>query len=190
MRITRRWLRRSRGPRGAWEEPKLDLSRPVDLYTRIIDDNIGLKPDERYERLDGVYLMLGFVSAMRPVRSAMSNVRDRYFVTARPRVGAADRSHLFLGNYAFAEGDYTDAMAEYEQVIAKGDESPYYNEATVGVVSHKLSGTTRRCSFVDLLDRSIEYERGSAASCRTRPMPFGSWRFRLPTVRPNATWTR
>jgi len=44
-------------------EPKLDLSGPVALYKRIISDNRGLPPEEQYERLDGVYLMLGFVYA-------------------------------------------------------------------------------------------------------------------------------
>ena len=155
------------------EEPQLDLALPVKLYQRIIDDNVGLAPDQRYERLDGVYLMLGFcysdeTSAQRDERLARAVFRD--LIREVPESELADRSHLFLGNYAFAEGDYTDAMAEYEQVISKGDDSPYYNEAVYQLAwsRYKLSeyGEALRL-FVDLLDRSLEYERGTG-----RELPY------------------
>jgi tetratricopeptide (TPR) repeat protein len=102
------------------EEPKLDLTRPVELYKHIIEDNVGLALDQRYERLDGVYLMLGFcysdeTSAQRDDQLARSVFRD--LIREVPESELADRSHLFVGNYAFAEGDYAEAMAAYEQAV-------------------------------------------------------------------------
>lgn len=138
-------------------EPRLDLSRAVALYKRIIEDNQDLPAGERYERLDGVYLMLGFVyaeenaalpSADYPARnesgdpfdptsfedvserkSLLAKATFRQLIERMPESELADRAHLFLGNFLFDEGSFDEAIAEYRFVYDRGEEGPYFDEA-------------------------------------------------------------
>jgi TolA-binding protein len=138
-------------------EPQLDLSAPVALYKRIIADNVDLPPEERYERLDGVYLMLGFVYAEQNAalpeadypeetergevfdptsfedvserKSLLAKATFRELIERMPESELADRAHLFLGNFLFDEGDFDGAIAEYRYVYDRGEEGPYFDEA-------------------------------------------------------------
>ncbi|MEZ4321396.1 MAG: tetratricopeptide repeat protein [Myxococcota bacterium] len=137
--------------------PKLDLSRPVALYKRIIADNRDKPREEQYERLDGVYLMLGFVyseeNAALPERdypepvegqpkfdptdwdqvlarkSELAKATFRELISTMPDSELADRAHLFLGNFLFDEGEFGPAVAEYKFVYDKGEDGPYYDES-------------------------------------------------------------
>lgn len=138
-------------------EPRLDLSGSVALYKRIIEDNVDLPADDRYERLDGVYLMLGFVyaeeNALLPEpdypetaanglvfdpasfedvserKSTLAKATFRELIAKMPESELADRAHLFLGNFLFDEGDFDGAIAEYRFVYDRGEDGPYFDEA-------------------------------------------------------------
>ena len=144
-------------------EPQLDLSRPIALYERIIADNAMLEPADRYERLDGVYLMLGFcltdeTSAQRDEMRARQVFAE--LIQAAPDSELADRSHLFLGNFHFADGDNASAIAEYAEVVAKGEKSPYFTEAIYQMAWSRYRQNEYDQAldqFVELLDLSERY---------------------------------
>ncbi len=112
--------------------PRRDLAKSTALYERIIADNKDLPPEQRYERLDGTYLMLGFVLNDRnSVQFDEARARALFaeLIQVLPESELADRSHLFLGNFAFADNSFEEALAEYEAVVAKGPEGKYFEEA-------------------------------------------------------------
>jgi len=143
-------------------EPKMDLSGPISLYEKIVADNIALPPEERYERLDGAFLMLGFCyddsnSLQRDQPRAMEIFQQ--LVDVVPDSELADRSHVFLGNNKFEEGDFDTAVAEYNQVFARGPDSPYYSEAMYQLAwaHYKESRYDEAMDlFVRLLDESAK----------------------------------
>jgi TolA-binding protein len=178
-------------------QPKLDLARPVALYKRIIADNRNKPDDERYERLDGVYLMLGFIyseeNAALPERdypkpldpedpeydedaepfdpanfeqvrlrkNELANATFRELIDQLPDSDLADRAHLFLGNFLFDEGQFEEAIAEYELVYAKGEEGPYFDDAVYQLAwtHYKLDDYDNAVPrFTEVLDRSVEQE--------------------------------
>jgi TolA-binding protein len=149
------------------EEPKLDLSNSIMLYQTIVDDNLALPPEDRYERLDGALLMLGFcysdeTSAQRDEMAARKVFHQ--LIDEMPESDLADRSHLFLGNYSFADSDYAAAIDQYSKVMEKGEESPYFNEAIYQLAwaRYKLSGYDAALTlFTRLLDLSVESKRAS-----------------------------
>ena len=149
------------------EEPKLDLSNSIALYQTIVDDNLALPSEDRYERLDGALLMLGFcysdeTSAQRDEMAARKVFHQ--LIDEMPESDLADRSHLFLGNYAFADSDYAGAIAQYSKVMEKGEDSPYFNEAIYQLAwaRYKLSGYDAALTlFTRLLDLSVESKRAS-----------------------------
>ena len=84
------------------EEPRVDLSKSVNLYWEIVEHNRGLSLEQRYERLDAVYLMLGF--CFMDSNSAQKNAqgaRDVFgeLIEVFPDSDLSDRAHLFLGNF-------------------------------------------------------------------------------------------
>ena len=143
-------------------EPKLDLEGPIALYERIVADNIKLPPEDRYERLDGAFLMLGFCyndqrSKQQDVDRAMEVFQQ--LIDEVPDSELADRSHLFLGNNLFDEGDFDAAVAAYNEVFARGTDSPYYSEAMYQLAwaHYKESRYDEAMDlFVRLLDESAK----------------------------------
>ncbi len=114
------------------EPPRIDLQPAIDLYLRIIEDNLKLPVEEQYEFLDGTYYMLGFTytdpnSAQKDEDLAQQAFKD--LVTQRPESDLADAAHLFLGNHYFDYNETDKAIAEYRTVYDKGPEGDYYNEA-------------------------------------------------------------
>nr|MBA2321334.1 tetratricopeptide repeat protein [Deltaproteobacteria bacterium] len=156
----------------AGAEPKLDLSRSVALYQRIIDDNRDLPVDQRYERLDGAYLMMGYVltdenSAQRSDEAAKVVFRD--LISTLPDSDLADRAHLFLGTLAFGEGKYDEAIAEYQAVYDRGEKSPYFQEAIYQLAWSRFNLSDyppAMAGFAQLLDLS---DRDFAATGRNSP---------------------
>lgn len=114
------------------EEPKRDLSRSLDLYQKIISDNRDRPASERYERLDGTFLMLGFVyNDPNSIQYDEAKAKETFqeLIRTLPESELADRAHLFLGNFAFADNEFDTALAEYELVYGKGEAGKYYEEA-------------------------------------------------------------
>ena len=146
------------------KEPYKDLTRPIEMYQRIIDDNRDKPEDEKYERLDGVYLMLGFcfsddTSAQRDPVLARAVYTE--LVEELPDSDLADRGHLFLGNFLFEEGDFEGAVAEYTYVFEKGQDGPYYTDAMYQLAwAHYKENRFEEATalFLALLDRSEEIE--------------------------------
>ena len=143
-------------------EPKRDLSRPIGLYQKIIADNLELPPAEQYERLDGTFIMLGFCyndTNAEQYDPAQARQAFNDLIAALPESDLADRSHLFLGNFLFADGAFDEALAEYDAVIDRGEESPYYMEALYQLAwaKYKLDDYDGALAlFADVLDRSEE----------------------------------
>jgi len=140
--------------------PLRDLSRPVALYERIIADNKDLPEDQQYEGLDSTYVMLGFVYNDQNAHQYMPDKARAAFadlIIHVPNSDLVDRSHLFLGNFMFADGDFDDAMAEYDLVVTKGDEGKYYMDALYQLAwaRYKLDDFDGALVlFKQLLDRS------------------------------------
>ena len=153
-------------------EPKRDLGPSIALYEQIIADNLGRSDDERYERLDGTFVMLGFCyQDANAIQYDPTKAREAFanLIEALPDSELADRSHLFLGNYMFADGEFDAAMAEYEAVANRGDESKYYMEALYQLAwaRYKLDDFDGALTlFTELLDKSEEQklERGRESS--------------------------
>lgn len=140
--------------------PTRDLSRSIALYRAIIETNRAKLPAERYERLDGTYLMLGFVyndSTCGQYDPAQAKATFADLIRAMPESELADRSHLFLGNFAFAENQFDPALAEYRKVYEKGREGKYFEEALYQLAwaQYKLSRYDDALQlFTELLDLS------------------------------------
>ena len=142
------------------EQPLRDLSRSLDLYQRIISDNRYKPKEERYERLDGTYVMLGFVysdpnNKQYDEAAAIGAFRD--LLDAVPESELADRSHLFLGNFAFADNRFDEAIASYKAVYDKGNDSKYYMEGLYQLAwaRYKLNAFDDALAlFTELLDQS------------------------------------
>ena len=149
------------------EEPKLNLEDSIALYQTIVDDNLKLPKEDRYERLDGAFLMLGFCySDETSAQQDEARARQVFhrLIEEMPESDLADRSHLFLGNYAFADSDYEEAIAQYSKVMEKGEDSPYFNEAIYQLAwaRYKLSGYDAALTlFTRLLDLSVSNKRAS-----------------------------
>jgi TolA-binding protein len=141
-------------------EPKRDLGPSIALYERIIADNIDKPADERYERLDGTFVMLGFCyQDANAIQYDPQKAREAFatLIDTLPESELADRSHLFLGNYLFADGEFDAAMAEYEAVANRGDDSKYYMEALYQLAwaRYKLDDFDGALTlFTELLDKS------------------------------------
>jgi len=140
--------------------PKRDLAKPLDMYLRIIEDNLALPPADRYERLDGTYVMLGFVyNDVNNVQYDPMLARTAFadLVRVVPDSELADRSYLFLGNFAFGDNDFDLAIASYEAVYSKGDASKYYMEGLYQLAwaHYKLNAFDESLRlFTELLDIS------------------------------------
>lgn len=162
--------------------PKLDLSRPISLYKRIVSDNAGLPEEERYEKLDGVFLMLGFCysepnSSLPPAdyppeppkfdptsfddvlarKTALAKQAFRDLIAKVPKSDLADRAHLFLGNFLFDEGGYAEAIGEYRLVYDRGEEGKYFDESIYQLAwaNYKVDNYVAAVPlFTQVLDRS------------------------------------
>ncbi|MEQ1502946.1 MAG: tetratricopeptide repeat protein, partial [Myxococcota bacterium] len=142
------------------EEPKRDLSRSLELYQKIVADNRYKPADTRYERLDGTYLMMGFVyNDVNSVQydPAMAKATFQELIQVLPDSELADRAHLFLGNFAFEENQFDAALAEYNFVYGKGVEGKYFEEALYQLAwaRYKMNEFDRALTlFTELLDLS------------------------------------
>lgn len=156
-------------------EPRRDLSQSIEMYERIIADNLVKSPDERWERLDATYLMLAFcyhdeASLQRDEERAKQVFRD--LVREVPESELADRSYLALGNFAFADSEYDAAIADYEQVVAKGPESPYYSEAQYQLAWGRFKRNEFNEAldlFTALLDDSVQLEHDTGRESNFAP---------------------
>lgn len=112
--------------------PKMDLSRPVSLYERIISDNEGLPKDQQYEFLDGAYYSLGFVykeDNSEQVDEEKAIAAFQTLIRVRPDSALTDDAHLNLGNFAFENNDFEGAILEYQYIYKRGPESRLYPDA-------------------------------------------------------------
>jgi len=128
-------------------EPKVDLSKSIALYERIIADNRDLPRDEQYQPLDAVFYMLGFSynepqSAQHDADKSKAAFDD--LIAVRPDYDLADPAHVFIGNYWFDKNKFEEALAEYQQVVDKGPKSDYYTMAVYQLAwtYYKLAGPT------------------------------------------------
>ncbi len=158
------------------EEPKVDLSRSVALYQRIIRDNRHLPPEQRYEYLDGALYMLGFCQRDKSTTVYDSQASHDAFaelVALLPDSRLADDAHLFLGMYYFDDADWDEAIAQYLAVYEKGpDGSTWYVEAMYQLAwsYYKQSKYDRALGlFVALLDHSEETLLESGRQSDYRP---------------------
>lgn len=161
-------------------EPKLDMSRSIEQYQRIIDDNLALPRDQRWDRLDGAFVMLGFshyetTSAQRDEERAKEVFRQ--LIAEIPESELADRSYLYLGDAAFDDSRYEEAIEEYSAVLAKGPGATYYYEALYKLAwaRFKLDDFEDALQlFTELLDHS---ERMRAETGRESSVAPDSRRF-------------
>jgi TolA-binding protein len=114
--------------------PKMDLTRPMELYVKIIEDNENLPRDQQYEYLDGALYSLGFVYAEdRGTAYDEEKAKEQFhkLLRVRPDSEYVDDAHLALGNFAFQAlpPDLTLAVSEYRKIIDKGPSSKLYEDA-------------------------------------------------------------
>lgn len=146
-------------------EPKRDLSRALSLYRSIIEQNAARPASQRYERLDGAYLMLAFCymdanSVQHDEGAAQHAFLD--LIGQVPDSDLADRAHLYLGNFAFEKNDFERALAEYTLVVSKGADGKYYEEALYQLAwaRYKLDQFQDALAlFTQLLDHSVAREQ-------------------------------
>jgi cellulose synthase operon protein C len=157
------------------EEPKLDLEKPIALYERILEDNRALPPEEQYEGLDGVFLMLAFCYIDKTsAQQDEGRARDVFasLIEIMPDSDLADRSHLFLGNFLFADSDYDAAIREYRLVYDRGQDSPYFGEAIYQLAwgHYKQNAYEPALKlFTELLDLSEEEKRNTGQDSAFAP---------------------
>ena len=153
-------------------EPKADLRETIALYQRIIGDNVDLPLEQQYEHLDGSFYMLGFSynepsSGQKDEDAAKQAFLD--LIASRPDSALVDAAQLFLGNIAFDNNDFPEAISRYTAVYENGEEGPYYERAIyqlawtyyklagpdVTELSMGRSGYTRAMDlFTKILDRA------------------------------------
>lgn len=162
-------------------EPTLDLTRSIALYNKILEDNRPLPPEKRYERLDGVYLMLGFCyTDEQSAQQDFGKARDIFadLIATMPDSDLVDRAHLNLGNFLFQyDSQFDAAIAEYQKVYDKGDASPYFEEAIYQLAwsRYKLNQYDQALAlFVQLLDIS---EKNVAETGKASPYAPDAVRF-------------
>jgi TolA-binding protein len=165
----------------ALTEPKLDLQRSIDLYNTILDRNRPLPPAQRYERLDGVYLMLGFCYTDEQSKQQSTDEARKIFedlATTMPDSDLADRAHLNLGNFLFQlDSKFQEAIAEYQKVYDRGEAGPYFEESIYQLAwaKYKLNQYDDSLAlFVQLLDLS---ERDKADTGKDSPYAKDAVRF-------------
>lgn len=157
------------------DQPRRDLSESLALYQQIIDDNRELPPEERYERLDGTFVMMGFVyndrnNVQHDPELARASFTD--LIATLPESDLADRSHLFLGNFEFDDNEFDSAIAEYEAVYDKGQESKYYMEGLYQLAwaRYKLNEFDEALRlFTELLDASHQKKLDSGRESAFAP---------------------
>ena len=157
------------------EAPKRDLTRSLALYQRIVADNRDKPAEDRYERLDGTYVMLGFVFNDKnnvQYNEALARQAFTDLVTDLPGSELADRAHLFLGNFAFADNAFAEAIAAYEAVYDKGDASKYYLDGLYQLAwaRYKLNEFEASLQlFTELLDASHQQKLDSGRESAFAP---------------------
>jgi cellulose synthase operon protein C len=145
-------------------EPKRDLSGPLALYQEIVARNVAKRPADRYERLDGAYLMIAFIHMdANAVQYAPASAQHAFseLIAQVPNSELADRSELYLGNFAFERNDFAAATGGYQGVLEKGPEGKYYEEALYQMAwsrykQDQFPGALEL--FSQLLDRSEQKE--------------------------------
>jgi len=157
------------------EQPRRDLSEPLALYRAIIEENLAKPSGERYERLDGTFLMLGFVyNDPNNLQYDESLAKQAFadIIAVTPHSALADRAHLFLGNFAFADNQYDEAIRHYEAVYGKGRDSKYYMEGLYQLAwaRYKLNRFDEALAlFTELLDASHERKLASGRDSAFAP---------------------
>lgn len=142
------------------DTPVADYSPSIALYERIVADNLARPVNERYERLDAVYVMLGYCfSAEESLQRDTAFARESYrgLIDNVPGSELLDRAHLQIGNFLFDDNRLSAAAAEYQRVYDKGPEGGFYDRAL-----YQLAWTYYKDNefdlamqhFVELLDRS------------------------------------
>jgi TolA-binding protein len=132
-----------------WEEippqPMVDLGPTIELYQRIIRDNVELPSEQQYEHLDGAFYMLGFsynesTSAQRDEDLAKQAFLD--LIRVSPESELVDAAQLFLGNIAFDNNDFPEAIARYSAVYENGEDGAYFDNAIYQLAwtYYKLAG--------------------------------------------------
>lgn len=157
----------SEGKDAAGPEPKIDLTRVIELLDAIVAANRGLPAESRYPLLDVAYSMLAFAYG-EPNSRQFDKARARQvfgeLIRERPDSDYADAAHLMLGTYAFEENRYADSIPEFEAVLAQGPQRRNYGAALYQLswARYKLSDYDAAMrGFVALLDAS-EARRASS----------------------------
>ena len=148
------------------EQPSKDLEQSIQLYDEIIASNDGRTRDEKWEHLDRAFYSLGFSykdTAVKQHSYDMSQDAFMRLVEEHPESDLADAAHMFLGNLLFTEKkDFDGAIQQYQAVVDKGSEGPYYYDASFQLAwtYYKLSGRDTSYEeralqlFTDMLDDS------------------------------------
>jgi len=172
------------------EEPRLDLSKPLAMYEEIVRRNKSLPPAERYERLDGVFLLMGVAYSEERAQQDFGKARDAFrdLIETVPNSQYVDQAHLSLGNFLFQyDARFDDAIAEYTRVFEKGDSGKGYQDALYQLAwsRYKLNQYDEALSlFVQLLDLS---ERGLAETGKESSFAKDARRFMAFTLADQAT---
>ncbi len=146
--------------------PLKDYSKPIALYRRILENY----PD--YERIDGVYYMLGYcfseVNAQQydPAtgREALSVLLERF-----PGSEFANDANLRLGEYYFENNDIAQAISHYQRIVDNGEEARYYDKGLYKLAwSHfKLADLEHIDEYkkaLELFTTLLDYSRRMLAS--------------------------
>ncbi len=132
-------------------DPMIDLSRPVQLLTGIIEANEGVPRDEQYDLLDVAYYMLAYVyynATAEQFDKAYAQEIFQDLIDARPDSEYVDSAHLLRGRYLFSDLDDVEAsMPEFEAVIASGPEGDWYADA----VYYKAWGRYKQSRYEEAL---------------------------------------
>lgn len=143
-------------------EPMVQLGRTIELYQRIIEDNVDLPREQQYEFLDGAYYMLGFAykdenAAQRDPDLARQSMEQ--LIVHRPDSDLVDTAHLYVGNLLFDSGRFDAAIDRYRTVMDKGPEGRHYMDAMYYLAwSHyKMSTLPEEYpAALDLFDRLLD----------------------------------
>lgn len=132
---------------GELEFPKKDLGPSIELYGQIISRNDPLPMAERWIHLDRAYYSLGFAYMDTEAKQNDFLKARMAFRELLERTGEegdlADAAHMFLGKLLFEnEKKFEAALNEYESVVKKGPDGPYYQDGMFQLAwtSYKLAG--------------------------------------------------
>ncbi len=139
--------------------PLKDYSKPLSLYRRIVD-SFG-----DYERLDGVYYMLGYCySEINAQQYEPEKGREAfsYLVDNFPQSDFTNDANMRLGEYYFENNATEQALVYYQRIVDNGEHARYYDNGMYKLAwSHyKLANQEHFDEYykaLDLFNDLLEY---------------------------------